>query len=147
MCISGEVEFREHQGLKKNLSLSSLDNTQINLFFNFSQPPTWYSARRTTTPPPPFYRRNSTSCITRQCAPVKATASSMALAPARARWVTAPVPALRRVPPAAGRHRHAPASEGRGVVVGWRSKGSEGEHTAPARVSRVDQRPPARAGR
>ncbi|EMS47687.1 hypothetical protein TRIUR3_25081 [Triticum urartu] len=29
-----------------------------------------------------------------------------------------------------------PAAEGRGVVVGWRSKGGEGEHTAPARVSR-----------
>jgi hypothetical protein len=29
-----------------------------------------------------------------------------------------------------------PAAEGRGVVVGWRSKGSEGEHTAPARVAR-----------
>jgi hypothetical protein len=28
------------------------------------------------------------------------------------------------------------ASEGRGVVVGWRSKGGEGENTAPARVSR-----------
>ncbi|KAM0909262.1 hypothetical protein ACQ4PT_014935 [Festuca glaucescens] len=29
-----------------------------------------------------------------------------------------------------------PAAEGRGVVVGWRSKGGEGEHTAPAQVSR-----------
>ncbi|OEL20756.1 hypothetical protein BAE44_0018224 [Dichanthelium oligosanthes] len=29
-----------------------------------------------------------------------------------------------------------PAAEGRGVVVGWRSKGGEGEHTAPARVTR-----------
>ncbi|CAD6241719.1 unnamed protein product [Miscanthus lutarioriparius] len=29
-----------------------------------------------------------------------------------------------------------PAAEGRGVVVGWRSKGGEGEHTAPARVAR-----------
>uniref|UniRef100_A0ACD5ZGI3 Uncharacterized protein n=1 Tax=Avena sativa TaxID=4498 RepID=A0ACD5ZGI3_AVESA len=29
-----------------------------------------------------------------------------------------------------------PAAEGRGVVVGWRSKGGEGEHTAPATVSR-----------
>jgi hypothetical protein len=28
------------------------------------------------------------------------------------------------------------AAEGRGVVVGWRSKGGEGEHTAPARVTR-----------
>jgi hypothetical protein len=28
------------------------------------------------------------------------------------------------------------AAEGRGVVVGWRSKGGEGEHTAPGRVSR-----------
>ena len=30
-----------------------------------------------------------------------------------------------------------PAAEGRGVVVGWRSKGGEGEHTAPARVERA----------
>ncbi|CAD6248977.1 unnamed protein product [Miscanthus lutarioriparius] len=29
-----------------------------------------------------------------------------------------------------------PAAEGRGVVVGWRSRGGEGEHTAPARVAR-----------
>ncbi|CAL5020222.1 unnamed protein product [Urochloa decumbens] len=29
-----------------------------------------------------------------------------------------------------------PAAEGRGVVVGWRGKGSEGEHTSPARVAR-----------
>ncbi|CAN6252811.1 unnamed protein product [Urochloa humidicola] len=29
-----------------------------------------------------------------------------------------------------------PAVEGRGVVVGWRGKGGEGEHTAPARVAR-----------
>ncbi|CAN6273966.1 unnamed protein product [Urochloa humidicola] len=29
-----------------------------------------------------------------------------------------------------------PAAEGRGVVVGWRGKGGEGEHTAPARVAR-----------
>jgi hypothetical protein len=28
------------------------------------------------------------------------------------------------------------AAEGHGVVVGWRSKGGEGEHTAPARVAR-----------
>jgi hypothetical protein len=28
------------------------------------------------------------------------------------------------------------AAEGHGVVVGWRSKGCEGEHTAPARVAR-----------
>jgi len=28
-----------------------------------------------------------------------------------------------------------PAAEGRGVVVGWRSRGGEGEHTAPARVA------------
>uniref|UniRef100_A0A0E0K6W4 C2 NT-type domain-containing protein n=1 Tax=Oryza punctata TaxID=4537 RepID=A0A0E0K6W4_ORYPU len=29
-----------------------------------------------------------------------------------------------------------PAAEGRGVVVGWRGKGGEGEHTSPVRVSR-----------
>jgi hypothetical protein len=29
-----------------------------------------------------------------------------------------------------------PDAEGHGVVVGWRSKGGEGEHTAPARVAR-----------
>ncbi|XP_008680631.1 uncharacterized protein [Zea mays] len=29
-----------------------------------------------------------------------------------------------------------PAAEGHGLVVGWRSKGGEGEHTAPARVAR-----------
>jgi hypothetical protein len=53
-----------------------------------------------------------------------------------ARRPPAPAPTPHCVFPYAGRHRHAPTSKGRGVVVEWRSKGSKGKHTARSRLTR-----------